>query len=200
MTNGPKSHGIIQFLFSVILSRGIDNIKQDMDEPENKLMGRHGYCTQEMVNLILVGTATSNVHDDDVNLGGEPGSEKILKGIKKQSQFGQLSLFEHYQNLKVGEHLKSPIYPIWVICSESHYTIAFGVTRQLPVPDTPSASFDLFYYDGLANQEDEIRLTISVGGLRTRRGDSELVSPIDHCLRTKWPTCKVDWNGIDPLL
>ena len=28
---------------------------QDMDEAANALMGMHGYCTQELVNLILAG-------------------------------------------------------------------------------------------------------------------------------------------------
>ena len=100
--NHSKNNGLIQFLYSVILSRGIDNIIQDMDEPNNKLIGRHGYCTQEMVNLILSGEALSNVHDHDINLGGNEGNEKILKGFKQQAQVGQLSLFEHYQNLKVN--------------------------------------------------------------------------------------------------
>ena len=198
MVNGPRYHGIIQFLFSLILTRGLSTLKRDMDEPESRLMGRHGYCTQEMVNLILLGQALSNVHDNDLNLGGEPGREKILKGVKAQSQFGQLSLFEHYQNLTVGEHLKSPVYPIWVICSESHYSILFGLER--PLSTDLKSPFDLFYYDGLANQEDEIRLTITPLGSKGRKNESELVSPIELCVRTKWASCKVDWNGTDPLL
>ena len=30
-------------------------VQRDMDEPNNALMGLHGYCTQELVNLILIG-------------------------------------------------------------------------------------------------------------------------------------------------
>ncbi len=30
-------------------------VREDMDEPENALMGMHGYCTQEMVNLLITG-------------------------------------------------------------------------------------------------------------------------------------------------
>ena len=101
MTNDSQSNGIVQFLYSLILTRGIKNIMNDMDERDCKLMGRHGYCSQEMVNLIIMGEAISNVHDGDISLGGEPGNEKILKGFKTKSKIGQLSLFEHYQNLKV---------------------------------------------------------------------------------------------------
>ena len=31
-------------------------VRSDMDESGNSLMGMHGYCTQELVNLILTGT------------------------------------------------------------------------------------------------------------------------------------------------
>eukprot|EP00842_Homolaphlyctis_polyrhiza_P003932 jgi/Hompol1/453/HPOL_004734-RA len=50
----------------------------------------------EMVNLALIGQAISNIHDGDIDLGGST----ILKGIKSQSQIGQLSLFEHYNNIR----------------------------------------------------------------------------------------------------
>ena len=40
---------------------------------------------------------------------------------------GLLSLFEHYDSIVVGDHLKTPVYPIWLICSESHFTVLFGL-------------------------------------------------------------------------
>jgi hypothetical protein len=67
-----------------------------MDSFSEALMGRHAYCTQEMVNLLINGKAISNIHDDDVDLGGS-----ILKGLKNVSNIGQLSLFEYYDNIKV---------------------------------------------------------------------------------------------------
>ena len=38
--------GVILFLLSVILTRGIQNIYSDMDRPDGTLIGQHGYCTQ----------------------------------------------------------------------------------------------------------------------------------------------------------
>jgi hypothetical protein len=51
----PRGWGILLLLLSLVLSRGPTNIAADMDEPSNALMGAHGYCTQELVNLIVAG-------------------------------------------------------------------------------------------------------------------------------------------------
>ena len=195
MINSRRTNGIIQFLYSVILSRGIENVRNDMDEKDGRLMGKHSYCTQEMVNLILMGVAVSNLHDGNLDLGGDP--PKILKGIHSQPLFGQLSLFEHYQNLKVGEYCKSPKYPIWVVCSESHYTTIFSLKH---IPASSNTTFDLFYYDGLANQQHEIRLSLSPNFGHNQYHSSELISPIENCIKTKWPASGIDWNGTEPLL
>lgn len=34
-----------------------------MDSPENSLIGHHGHCSQEQVNLFLTGKARSNCFD-----------------------------------------------------------------------------------------------------------------------------------------
>lgn len=181
-----------------------------MDEPGSRIIGQHSYCTQEMVNLILVGEAISNVHDGSIRLGDEVDA-KVLKGISKPSSIGYLSLFEHYDSLKVGENLKCPTYPIFVVCSESHYTVLFGLetsivqnNRRVASPlSQEKKSFDLFYWDGLANQMDEIRLTIRLGkdgGFSSVSNPKDLTPPLECCIRTKWKNAAVDWNDSEPLL
>ena len=71
---------------------------------------------------MLVGVAASNVHDGDRDLG----DNYILKGIPTKSEIGFLTYFEHFGHFKVGELLKIPPVPIWIICSESHYSVMFG--------------------------------------------------------------------------
>ncbi|KAI8613550.1 hypothetical protein BC830DRAFT_1131677 [Chytriomyces sp. MP71] len=217
--NDPNRHGFIQFLYSAILSRGPDTIREDdFDELDCSMIGRHGYCTQEMVNLILIGQAVSNVHDGDFKLG-EGIDVKILKGIKKTSQFGYLSLFEHYGSLKVGEYMKTPQLPIFVVCSESHYTVLFSLERGLltrPIATIKTSftstnnldKFTLYYYDGLANQDNEIALDIVLvdskrtSSLRDSSSNADvLVPPLELVLRTKWPDItRVSWIGSEPLL
>lgn len=142
---------------------------------------------QELVNLLVCGRAVPNVFDDDMELDSGHGNVTLLKGIKSRCDVGLLSLFEHYNICKVrteswevmeapvwcllcvfllhlavlvsqvGAHLKTPRYPIWLLCSESHFSVLFGLQRELLAsPD----QFDLYYYDGLAHQQEEIRLTV----------------------------------------
>ncbi|CAB4032743.1 Hypothetical predicted protein, partial [Paramuricea clavata] len=90
--------GCILLLYSAILSRTVEKIKEDMDDDNGTLMGAHGYCTQDMVNLLLTGKAISNTFDDVIELDSGGDTKNILKGVDKQSDIGLLSLFEHYKS------------------------------------------------------------------------------------------------------
>ena len=57
----------------------------DMDINDCPLMGAHGYCSQEMVHLFLLGKAISNTFDGDKILD----EATILKGIHKRSDIGK---------------------------------------------------------------------------------------------------------------
>ncbi|XP_010730743.3 probable ubiquitin carboxyl-terminal hydrolase MINDY-4 [Larimichthys crocea] len=194
--------GCILLTISAVLSRSIDKVREDMDVPTTTLIGAHGYCTQELVNLLLCGKAVSNVFDNDMQLDSGNGNITLLKGIKGQCDIGLLSLFEHYNICKVGAYLKTPCYPIWVVCSESHFSVLFGLQRELLSNQDKGLEFDLYYYDGLANQQEEIRLTVSVGksALSCQESDTDLIPPLEHCIRTRWKDALVNWNDTEPIL
>uniref|UniRef100_A0A3B5B5R6 Ubiquitin carboxyl-terminal hydrolase MINDY n=1 Tax=Stegastes partitus TaxID=144197 RepID=A0A3B5B5R6_9TELE len=145
---------------TTVLFLSVLRVREDMDVPTTTLIGAHGYCTQELVNLLLCGRAVSNVFDNDMELDSGDGNATLLKGIKGSCDVGLLSLFEHYNICKVGAHLKTPCFPIWVVCSESHFSVLFGLQRELLTNEDRAPDFDLYYYDGLANQQEEIRLTV----------------------------------------
>ena len=191
----PRGYGCVLFLYSIILTRSVESIEQDRDE-QSSLIGAHSYTTQEMVNLALTGRARSNVFNGTKNFDG-----LILRGIDQRSEIGFLSLFEHYNNIEVGSYLKQPLYPIWVICSESHYTVAW-CHDMAAVESTPpgNGKFDLMYYDELANQNEEIRLTVDTTKKSLPTKD-DLEPPINECIRTKWgKNARIDWNGVEPIL
>lgn len=78
---------------------------QDFDDSfggkgaSNTFIGRHGYCTQEMLSLFLFGRAIANVFDGNMFL--DEDGKGILRGVPAQCDFGYLTLFEHYQSVKV---------------------------------------------------------------------------------------------------
>ncbi|XP_078115044.1 putative ubiquitin carboxyl-terminal hydrolase MINDY-4 isoform X2 [Sander vitreus] len=194
--------GCILLTISAVLSRSIDKVREDMDVPTTTLIGAHGYCTQELVNLLLCGRAVSNVFDNDMELDSGNSNMTLLKGVKGHCDVGLLSLFEHYNICKVGAYLKTPCYPIWVVCSESHFSVLFGLQQELLTNQNKGLEFDLYYYDGLANQQEEIRLTVSVGksALSCQHVDTDLIPPLEHCIRTRWKDAFVNWNGTEPIL
>ncbi|RXM32647.1 Protein FAM188B [Acipenser ruthenus] len=155
---------------------------------------------QELVNLLLTGRAVSNVFNDVIELDSGNGNSTVLNGITGRSDIGLLSLFEHYNLCKVGSYLKSPKYPIWVICSESHFSVLFCVQKELMNDWRMERRFDLYYYDELANQQEEIRLTVDTYQNYVADAENDLIPPIEHCIRTKWNGAVVDWNGAEPLL
>ncbi|DAZ98098.1 TPA: hypothetical protein N0F65_005260 [Lagenidium giganteum] len=211
--SAPRGNGLVLFVLSVVLSKGVEAIKAEMDEVEGfdgggggKLIGGHDYCTQEMVNLLLIGLACSNVFNGRQLLEGASEDDPkavVLKGIPSQGAVGFLSLFEAYEYLVVGSFLKSPKYNVWVVCSESHYSVLFTEPTLLQDGKVDDRhSIDLFYYDGLANQDEVIRLSVDAFALeeKVKPKHDDLIPPLNLVIQTKWPLAAIDWNGVEPWL
>ena len=168
-----------------------------MDSSEVPLMGAHGYCSQEMVNLLLTGKATSNTFDGNKNF-----DTLVLKGITDKTDIGLLSLFEHFGSCIVGDFLKNPNFPIWVVCSESHFTVVFSLERGAEKTSTADRKpVELIYYDELGRQDEPIHIVVESSNFEqfSSKNDASVVSPIEHCLRTKWTDAKITWKG-EPVL
>ncbi|KAJ3675137.1 hypothetical protein LUZ60_004179 [Juncus effusus] len=120
--------GALLFLISTLLSRGLDLIQEDRDDPTLPLVtAPFGHASQEIVNLLLCGEAAPNVFDGKMDLGGGMS----LKGIPSNVQVGFLTLLESLNLCKVGQFLKCPWFPIWVVGSESHYTVLFALDPKV---------------------------------------------------------------------
>lgn len=126
-----------------------------------------------MVNLLLTGRAACNVFNDVT----ETEDNVVMKGIQGRSEVGVLALAEHYKAgkvsangflfhirhfgyVQVGTYLKTPRLPIWLIHSEKHFSVLFSLKKELLSDWKAERRFDLFYYDGLGRQQQEIRLTV----------------------------------------
>jgi len=130
--------GVMLFVSSLIHSRGFQRIKEDMDDPEALLTGQFGHCGQEMLNLILTGQATSQVHD-----GIRPIADTglNLRGLTQRPRVGLLTHLEALRYCEVGSFLKNPEFPVWVVGSESHFTVLYSPDRNC---DAKSAEQEVF--------------------------------------------------------
>jgi len=111
--------GVMLFVYSLILTRTVDKLLNDMDDATQGLTGAFGHCTQELMNLMLCGVAASQVHDGTVDLGGG----MVLRGIPERPMVGYLTHLEALRYCQVGTFFKKPLSPVWVIGSDSHYTV-----------------------------------------------------------------------------
>ena len=107
-----------------------------------------------------------------------------------------MTLLEAYQHCSVGRHFKEPRSRVWVVYSESHYSLLVG---------DPLTETDLHYWDGLANQDEVIRLSIDEDYYEGRsvpdvNDASLLIPPLELVVRSLYPHAKVDWNGAEPIL
>ena len=81
----------------LVASKGAFRAENEMGDPGAGLVGGHGYCTQDLVNLALIA-------GDAVSFGGvrKLGSrETLLEGIKRRSDAG-LTLLEGVQVVPVA--------------------------------------------------------------------------------------------------
>jgi hypothetical protein len=132
--------GCAVLAMSLVLSRGVDRVRQDMDEPVTLVAAPFGHCTQELLNLALTGTAVSNAFNGKRSLDfGEPpaavsatagdageDSAMCLRGILRRPLVGYLSRLEVLRLAEIGPFYKTPLAPIWVVGSESHFTVLFS--------------------------------------------------------------------------
>ncbi|KAJ3162616.1 hypothetical protein HDU88_006649 [Geranomyces variabilis] len=184
---------LLPILYSLLLTRTQALVRADMDDASTPLIAAHGYCTQELVNLALIGVAASNVFD-----GVKTMDQQVLKGVDcATTDIGFLSLFEAFGVLEVGERYKQPRYPVWVIHAESHYTVLFA--PRLGAID--ARRFELWYYDGLANQDAEVVLRVTLGkDVVDEESRSELIPPLERCIRSRWKGAHVQWVNCEPIL
>lgn len=70
--------GSLLLLMSLILSRGIQASESDCDELSPLITERFGHAAQEVVSLGLIGRASANVFDGEMDIGGVMAKVTLL--------------------------------------------------------------------------------------------------------------------------
>ncbi|PVD30192.1 hypothetical protein C0Q70_09454 [Pomacea canaliculata] len=131
-----QEFGVLLYLYSLLLTKGIEQVKNEVEDPTEALIdGIYGHGRYFLINLFLTSRAVTNVWDNDKDVSGLK-----LRGVKKQSTIGFLTLLEHLRYCEVGWYLKNPEFPIWLLGSETHLTVLFSTERNLVVTETPAAN------------------------------------------------------------
>ena len=123
LDNFRKPGGVLLLVMSMICSRGAKLIQSEFDDPGGtKLTSQFGHCGQELMNLLLTGQAVSNVFDNTM----KPSGDLTCRGIQSRPAIGYLTQLEALRYCESGGYYKSPLFPIWVVGSTSHFTVLFG--------------------------------------------------------------------------
>eukprot|EP00062_Callorhinchus_milii_P016893 gi/632968683/ref/XP_007900659.1/ PREDICTED: protein FAM188B2-like [Callorhinchus milii] len=203
------SHGVILFLYSLIFSRTLTRLHEDLDRSTSHLLQLslgNFICRQALINLLLTGRASPNVFNGDLDYNaGSGGMEGPLRGVLARSDVGFLS-WSREQHLQVGSMLKTPKLPIWLCNINGTYSIFFSTNRLLLSDWKMEHLFDLFFYSGQPSQSKTVTLTIDTHshhweeGLREDESDPEKRFPsVEMTVRTKWEGAAIDWHGTIPF-
>ncbi|KAI4901370.1 hypothetical protein NFI96_014165 [Prochilodus magdalenae] len=212
--NEEGSHGIILFLYSLIFSRSIVRLQEDLDFTTTHLLnlslGNFG-SRQAVVNLLLTGRASPNVFNG-TSLYDEDGSPlaQPLHGVLARSDVGYLHWSREQAEVgklpAVGSMLKTPKLPIWVCNINSTYSVLFSPNRSLLSDWKMEHLFNLYFYNGQPTQSNTAMLTIDThshhweAGGGDNQGDPERRFPsLEMTIRTKWEGAAIDWNGTVPF-
>ena len=200
--HGP---GAVLLLLSAVLSRTVAGARGDGDDGDRCFIDGRGFANFEVINLLLFGRAHSNTFDGVRDVDGV-----VLRGAPRRDRVGLLAADEARGYFAVGDFLKSPRVPIFIVYSESHFSVLFSEDPAVLDRDA-DRPFDLTYWDCLSTEDGPVRLTVDpclydASGKSHRPvppavdDDAALIPPLDVVVRTRWPNAGIDWNDSEPIL
>ncbi|KAK6196307.1 hypothetical protein SNE40_001557 [Patella caerulea] len=208
-----NSCGCLLFLYSLVLSRTVRRIKEDMGTwNQGKLLTDMEDCSQCLINLILTGRSVQYPHNGDIlyDKYGEPLSSP-LNGVKERSKVGFLywnKREDDGQRTQVGSMLKTPKYPIWLTSINDQIGLLFSTNIDLISDWRTEHRFTLQYYTGLPSHTKTTILSIDTLPFKRRprtarltaREEERKVPALEQCINTKWYDANIHWNGTLPYI
>ncbi|XP_048811125.1 inactive ubiquitin carboxyl-terminal hydrolase MINDY-4B [Lagopus muta] len=181
------SHGLILFLYSLLFSRTLKRVAEELGGTAPRLLERSSgnvACTQAALLLVLAGRA-------------QPGRRSEVGFLRWSGEEAERRL------APVGSMLKTPKYPIWLCSINGTHSVLFSTNRLLLSDWKMEHIFHLYFYNGQCRTA---HLTIDTHSHHWEEGRSEAASSpgrrapsLEMAIRTKWPGAAVRWNGMQPF-
>ncbi|XP_071530558.1 inactive ubiquitin carboxyl-terminal hydrolase MINDY-4B-like [Panulirus ornatus] len=194
-----NGHGLLLFLYSVILTRTFRRLAEDLDGDRQSLALTNTIhpC---LATLLLTGRATRHLHNGIIYEGSEHTMSVPKTGTLTRAEVGLLvwKRKEDSEEVKVGSRLKTPTFPIWVTRFNDSYGVLFNPNKDLIRDYHAENRFDLYYYSSNTSQTAATVLTINTRHQTTRK--ERQYPPIEKIIHTKWQGADVNWNGTVPYV
>ncbi|CAF0762571.1 unnamed protein product [Adineta steineri] len=198
-----KENGVIIFLYSLMLSRTLKKLIDDLDH--TRLVGDRDESTIQMVTLALTGRALHYFHNGVIDVDSDGNlMEHPQYGVKDRCSVGFIYWSKHeddgfYHKQETGSMLRTPKVPVWLVCLNRRYGIMFSTNINLLNNWIYENYFQLHIYTGLKKQEEPCLLSIdtreqypaSIYGNFFEDTD-QFTPDFIQLLQTRWAGCKIE--------
>ncbi|CAM9337758.1 unnamed protein product [Bubo scandiacus] len=200
---GEGSHGVILFLYSLLFSRTLERVQEDLDCTATPLLEfsfGNITCTQAVLSLLLTGRAGPH----DLDGSREPGSSGGAGDAWRQrGPVGYLRCGGGPVGWQASPGLRTPRLPVWLCGLARRHGVLFSTDSQLLSDWKRERVFHLHFYNGQARAA---HLTIDTHSHPWEEDPSEGPSspgkrrpPVEMAIRSKWAGASVSWNGTEPF-
>ncbi|XP_026710457.1 inactive ubiquitin carboxyl-terminal hydrolase MINDY-4B isoform X2 [Athene cunicularia] len=198
---GEGSHGVILFLYSLLFSRTLERVQEDLDCTATPLLEfsfGNITCTQAVLSLLLTGRA--GLHELD---GSRESSSGAGDAGRQRGPVGYLCGGGGPVGWQASPGLRTPRLPVWLCSLAGRHGVLFGTDSRLLSDWKRERVFHLHFYSGRARAA---HLTIDTHSHPWEEARSEGPSSpgkrrplVEMAIRSKWTGASVSWNGTEPF-
>ncbi|XP_061861469.1 inactive ubiquitin carboxyl-terminal hydrolase MINDY-4B [Colius striatus] len=203
---GEGSHGVILFLYSLLFSRTLERVQEDLGctaTPLLKCSFGSVTCTQALLSLLLTGCASP--HKLDGGPEPRPGSQGG-EARQRRGMVGYLRWDRAQPEQQVCAALRTPRLPVWLCSLSGRHSVLFGTDSLLLSHWRAERVFHLYFYNGQRERTETAWLTVDTHSHlweEDHREDSSSTGKrhpsLEMAIRTKWAGATVSWNGTEPF-
>ncbi|XP_054138288.1 inactive ubiquitin carboxyl-terminal hydrolase MINDY-4B [Melozone crissalis] len=165
---GEGSHGVILFLYSLLFSRTLERVQEDLGDaaPLLNISAGNITCTEAVLSLLLTGRASPRQLGGGGGGGGgrepEPGAGDGGGGgaAGPRGRVGFLRWERARRQRQVSPGLRTPRLPVWLCSLSGRLSVLFGTDSRLLSDWKAERIFHLYFYSGQQEQTQTARLTI----------------------------------------